>query len=450
MRMRTTTTLVSLITLLAVIAGVRAEVPKRAAGPALIYTSTAHYDGLAWLNGGERFPAGATLMVRSGGTTRALAEGWASTADASISFDGTKVLFAGKKAVTDRWQIWEATIAGGEATQLTRCDDDCVKPFYLPERRIAYARKIDGVFQIEAAAMGGGTLRLTYAPSDAMPTDVLRDGRILFEAAFPLGEGKQAELYTVYSDGSGVESYRCDHGTSRYAGQQAASGDVMFAHEAGMGRFTSALAHEAGVVAPVGEYAGEMVEASEGRWIVPWRSDSAKHFSLQEWSTTTRGLRLIAADAKTDLVEPRIVKAREVPNRHPSGLHDWDGANVLCLNAYTSKLKIAPGSVDSVQVYALRDGRTELLGQARVEEDGSFFLHVPADRPLQMELLDKAGKTVQREHGWFWMRRGEQRVCVGCHAGPERAPENAVPQVVVKSTEPADMTRQAPLSKGGR
>ena len=35
-------------------------------------------------------------------------------------------------------------------------------------------------------------------------------------------------------------------------------------------------------------------------------------------------------------------------------------------------------------------------------------------RPLQVELLDAAGKTLKREAGDLWMRRGEQRVCVGC------------------------------------
>jgi hypothetical protein len=75
-----------------------------------------------------------------------------------------------------------------------------------------------------------------------------------------------------------------------------------------------------------------------------------------------------------------------------------------------------------------------------VERDGSFFVHVPTEQPLQVELLDGSGKTLQRQAGWFWMRRGEQRACVGCHAGPETAPENAVPMILLMSTTPADMT----------
>jgi len=131
-------------------------------------------------------------------------------------------------------------------------------------------------------------------------------------------------------------------------------------------------------------------------------------------------------------------------------LHDWPYANLLCLNAYTSKYKFAEGSIHSVRLYA-RDtrGAAKLLGTAPVESDGSFFLQVPADQPLQIELLDASGKILKRQTGWFWMRAGEQRACVGCHAGPETAPENAVPMILLKSTTPADMTGAAQSAKGG-
>ena len=139
-----------------------------------------------------------------------------------------------------------------------------------------------------------------------------------------------------------------------------------------------------------------------------------------------------------------------MPNRHPSGLHDWNNANLLCLNAYTSKYAFAPGSIHSVRMYT-RDinGSPKVLGTAPVEKDGSFFVQVPTEEPLQIELLDAAGKSLKREAGFFYMRRGEQRGCVGCHAGPETAPENAVPQILLKSTTPADMTGASAQSAAG-
>jgi Hydrazine synthase alpha subunit middle domain len=449
MRLRAVTIVPLTLAIAGIFAVVRAEAPKHITEPALIYTAAHAYDALAWLQGGERFPQGAKLMLRSGGSSSALVPDFFASADANISFDGTHVLFAGKKTTADHWQIWEMAFSKGELRQLTSCADDCVRPFYLPDARIVYAAKVDSRLQLEASPLDGGKpLQLTYAPGNALPTDILHDGRILFEAAYPLGEGATAELYTVYPDGSGIESYRCDHGDSRHSGRQVSSGDIVFV--SGLGRFTSPSAHELPIAAPKGEFAGDIVQASENEWIVTWRADSQPHFSLREWNRATNSFPSLVSETGADAVQPQLVAARPIPKRFPSALHTWTGANVLCLNTYTSKLKIPSGTVESVNLYTERDGKPVLLGRAHVEADGSFFLHVPSERPLQIELLDKSGNTVQREHGWFWMRQGEQRVCVGCHAGPERAPENAVPQVLVKSTEPTDMTGSVVNSTGGR
>jgi Hydrazine synthase alpha subunit middle domain len=446
---------VSIVSLTLAIAGifavVRAEAPKHLSEPALIYTVTPTYDALAWLQGGERFPQGSKLMLHSGQSSRAFVPDFFASADANISFDGTHVLFAGKKTTADHWQIWEMALPKRELKQITSCSEDCVRPFYLPNERIVYAAKIDSRFQLEGVPLDGSKpLQFTYAPGNALPTDILHDGRILFEAAYPLGEGATAELYTVYPDGSGIESYRCDHGDSRHSGRQVSSGDVIFVSQSGLGRFTSPSPHELPIAAPKGEFAGDILQASENEWIVTWRADSHQHYSVRQWNRAANSFSPLVSETRADAVEPQLVAARPIPKRFPSALHTWTGANVLCLNTYTSKLKIPIGTVESVNLYTEHDGKPVLLGRSHVEADGSFFLHVPSERPLQIELLDKSGNTVQREHSWFWMRQGEQRVCVGCHAGPERAPENAVPQVLVKSTEPADMTGSAINSTGGR
>jgi hypothetical protein len=272
----------------------------------------------------------------------------------------------------------------------------------------------------------------------------------MFESGYPLGANVDPEIYTVYSDGSGVESYRCDHGKTRHQGKQVGSGDIVFASEAGLSRFTSARAQEVRVPAPVGEYTGEVAETSLGDWLLPWRADAKAPFQLMRWKTGDVTLRLALAEPNTNVVQPTLVVERPVPNRHPSGLHDWPNANLLCLNAYTSKYPLTPGSIHSVRLYTRDEvGTAKLLGTAPVERDGSFFVQVPGDQPLQIELLDALGKTLKRESGFFWMRRGEQRGCVGCHAGPETSPENAVPMILLKSTTPADMTGASAPASGG-
>jgi hypothetical protein len=80
-------------------------------------------------------------------------------------------------------------------------------------------------------------------------------------------------------------------------------------------------------------------------------------------------------------------------------------------------------------------------------------VQVPGDQPIRFVLLDQHGSVVRQEHGWFWIRAGEQRICVGCHTGPERASENRVPAVLMRTTTPFDLTgaktaTPAPASRG--
>jgi hypothetical protein len=85
-----------------------------------------------------------------------------------------------------------------------------------------------------------------------------------------------------------------------------------------------------------------------------------------------------------------------------------------------------------------------------VESDGSFFVQADGDRPLRFILLDAAGNTLREERGWFWVRRGEQRICVGCHTGPERAPDNRAPQVLQRTQTPVDLTEARLAASAGQ
>lgn len=441
--------LVLVATLFVFRAPVKSAPPYEA--PKLVYTVATQFEPLAWMRGHDRFPQGATVMVQDQRGRHPLIRDFAASADPSVSFDATRVLFAGKKRASDPWQIWELSLADNQLRQMSRCPNGCVRPFYLPDERVAYAEYKNSKLVIMVGSQpGGSAVAVTYGPGNFLPTDILRDGRILFEAAQPLGTSATSEIYTVYADGSGVESYRCDHGPRRHSGKQLASGDIVFAQGHGLGRFTSPLAHEVMVPVPPGDYAGDVTETPSGEWLLTSRLSSAKPFSISRWQPGSRRLvSFINSDANA--IQPTLLVARAVPNRHPSALHDWSYANLLCLNAYTSKYRFANGSVALVRLYARQASGTEkLLGEAPIEADGSFYLRTPADQPLKIELLDSSRKTLKKEAGWFWLRGGEQRICVGCHAGPEISPENAVPAVLLRSTIPADMTgRRTAVAAGG-
>jgi hypothetical protein len=193
------------------------------------------------------------------------------------------------------------------------------------------------------------------------------------------------------------------------------------------------------IALPYGEFAGPVAELGPEEWIVPYRVAPPAVFALYRLQPGGTLVKVVQAETG-HAVEPVVVRPRAVPPRHPSSLGARDGANLLCLNAYTSRARIPAGSIAATRVYAQNEaGAAVLLGQAKVERDGSFFVQVPSERPLRLELIDAGGKVIQAEKGWFWARRGEQRVCVGCHAGPERAPDNVSPEVLSHSATPVNL-----------
>jgi hypothetical protein len=436
-------------------------------GSDVIVTAAPVYEPLAALRGGERFPKGAQLLLVHDGKAEPLVADFAASADASVSFDGSSVLFAGKKLAGDSWQIWELTLADRKVRRVITSSGDAIRPLYLPGWRLVYALRTPHGFQMQSARLmeskaieeieGTGTrasFPLTFLKASAVPADVLADGRILFEAGFPLGDGATPEMFLVYSDGSGAESYRCDHpansASARWGGRQLKSGDVVFTHGGSLARFTSPLAHEERVTVPRGDYAGGIAETATGEWLVSGRDSARTKFALKMWKPGAATMRTVVARPGDNLVEPVVVGAHERPRRHPSALHDWDYANLMALDSRVSRDGVMKGVPATVRLETQdANGHSVAMGTAQVETDGSFFVKTPADRAIRFVLLDAKGAVLRQEHGWFWIRGGEQRICVGCHAGPEHASENRVPEVLLRTTTPVDLTGSAQATQRG-
>jgi hypothetical protein len=75
------------------------------------------------------------------------------------------------------------------------------------------------------------------------------------------------------------------------------------------------------------------------------------------------------------------------------------------------------------------------LGEVPVEEDGSFNVEVPADIPIEIQLLDEKGMAL-RSCAWIWVKNNEPRGCIGCHEDQELTPENRMVDAVKKPSIP--------------
>ncbi len=70
------------------------------------------------------------ILVRPDGSSQVLSEGFHCACDPDVSFDGTRLLFAGKKTPTDNWTIYEMAFDDTSSRQITRNLGDCRSPGY--------------------------------------------------------------------------------------------------------------------------------------------------------------------------------------------------------------------------------------------------------------------------------------------------------------------------------
>jgi hypothetical protein len=79
--------------------------------------------------------------------------------------------------------------------------------------------------------------------------------------------------------------------------------------------------------------------------------------------------------------------------------------------------------VEGVPATADRPVVRRLLGEVPIADDGSYQVQIPANTPVQLELLDASGAAL-RTSAWLWVRNHAAQGCVGCHEDPERTPPN--------------------------
>jgi Hydrazine synthase alpha subunit middle domain len=410
----------------------------------------------------QRFPQGSSIVRFSSPVqprnTVHLTEGIFAAADPQISFDGTQVLFSGRKRQSDHWQLWEMDINGGEKRQITKCSQDCLRGAYLPAQEIAVTvEETTGKQTVSYLAVlnadGSDFRRITFGNASFRLETVLRDGRIVASAAWPLVATETSSrariLYTLRPDGTALESFRCDHKEKaiQTEAEELTDGSLIFVRAALTGSATGGELARIGqgdlqvtllgprATANVYESAGQI---SDNELVVAKQSAADKgpnaKFDLYLFNLKTAALgERVYADPQLSSIQPVIVAPRTVPKHYWNTLDPQSPTgNFISLNSYLSADapdgRIATG-ISRVRVFALNatDGTERSLGEAPVEQDGSFFVQVPANCPVRFVLLDAKGQTIREEHSWIWTRPGEERGCTGCHGDKAMAPDNHWP-----------------------
>ncbi|HEY5914210.1 MAG TPA: hypothetical protein VJA21_26785 [Verrucomicrobiae bacterium] len=438
--------------------------PAHGTEPALVLTQTPRMAAVAPSKNplDSRYPPGSRLVLAkppfAAAHTRILSEGLTAAASPVVSYDGRMVVFAGKAGPDRDWQIYESTLDSGRPRALTSVPGGAMQPALLPHGSLVFAAPADAasrVPQLYVQGQGGKSRQLTFAPTGAADPSMLLDGRILFVSGRPSetrGVGAGTALYTVNNDGTEVMAFACQHDPPAFlwSPKQLNDGRVAFLVSADgnhaapttadcvrMARpfvSRSPLLPEAPVhirsVRPSGEsnllVCAEVPPAADGqgawacfRVVRTARSLGSPLFVDPGWNT------IEAVEAVSSSPPLGRISTMEPAKRT---------GQILCLdvNDTTFRKEDRPAAkATRVRLTAAAPaGGLRVLGEVDVQADGSFMAEVPADVPLGFEALDQQGKIVRRELPTLWVRSGENRSCVGCHAAHNRAPHNHRPLAV--------------------
>jgi hypothetical protein len=420
----------------------------------------------------DRFPQGSRIVrlrsVRTSDPVASLTSDFFSAADPQVSFDGTKVLFSGLKDRGGHWQVWEMSVDGSNRREVTNCQEDCLRAAYLPGDGIVYTvvkpkEGRQGSYLAVSKGDGSETRRITFGPGDFQVETVLSDGRILTSASWPLlaraEEAGSRLLYTVRPDGTGLESFRCDHLRPAVRGQAEELGDgavVFIRNSAAKGTAGGELAQvrrdssHNSTLGPVHSlFLSPHRWGEDGlvvaRWI-PALKETAGRFDLYSFDVKTESLgERIFGDARFSSLQAVLITPQPAPRLFWSTLKpDSKAGYFICLDSYSStagpKGRLST-PIAQVRVLAFEEPNDQerILGEAPVEKDGSFYIAVPADQPVRFELLDSNGQTISAQRSWIWTRPGEEQGCPGCHADKAIAPENRWPLTLRRFDTPTQL-----------
>ena len=206
---------------------------------------------------------------------------------------------------------------------------DAIRPFYLPGGRLVFALRTAKGFQLQSARLvdskaleeiepagSRAILPLTYLNASAIPADVLADGRILFEAGFPLGSDRLRRCTWSIRMGRGLSRTAAITAcpmARRWGGKQLASGDVVFTHGASLARFHIAAGARRARCCSTWSSTRADCRNCLGRWLLSARESENAHFAFRLWKPGAASLETVLARSGDNLVEPVLVAPRDRP-----------------------------------------------------------------------------------------------------------------------------------------
>ncbi len=486
----------------------------------------AGWEAKAQISGGTLragFGDGARLVVvrpeRSAVGTpaaRILSRGFYGACDPEVSFDGKRILFAGKRAAADNWNIYEASVDGSSVRQITRDLGDCRSPGYQstlytivspkPWHQLTFVGNAAGTMneygEGVATALyscrldGSAVRRLTFNLSSDMDPFLMSDGRLLFagwqRSHLDHGIRGRVGLFGINIDGTDYALFAghpiggARSRPTEWAGRRVkqmpcvtTGGLVVFVEADEVPWDGAGYLSCVRIRRPLHSYR-QITDEQDGLFHGPSplgdgtvlvsrrpRNGKGTH-GVCRLDPVSGKVELLLDDPRYHDLQARVIHPRSEPDGRSSVVTEEDpNGELYCLNVYLSDLEdrtwMPSGTVKRLRVLegvplkksdssaylpALQTlpgahwpgstvnglpplAQRRILGEIDVEGDGSFHVELPANTPVELQILDADGMAL-RSCGWIWAKNHEPRGCIGCHEGGELTPENVLMDAVVR------------------
>lgn len=407
-------------------------------------------------------------------------DGW--IAEPELSWDAKQILFARREKDSLWWHVWRINVDGSGLQQLTQGPYHDVGPAFLPDGRIVFASSRLGVRDeyhgylctaLHVMNPDGSGIRSIAANIGRDNEPVMApDGRILFSRleVFYSRNKTELTLHAINPDGThdavlyGPERRKfwrdLDHGMPgpddgqesplthrvlRMTQPQAMpGGGIVFSSQGGLAlagprRDTEQLIspdfQTRAYTTPVPLSDGTLLCATT------LKTPDRKMVDLGLYRLDPRSgkLELLYNDPATADYEPRpILPRRPPPVLANEAKPEAYSGRFLCASVFHSQEKETARRgrlirlVEGVPVVGRHETHTgtepvwknhggtlaRVLGTAPLAADGSFFLELPADRLVHLQVLDSDRRVIDNQLTWISARPGETKSCVGCHEDP--------------------------------
>ncbi|MBT8037539.1 MAG: hypothetical protein KJO21_08345 [Verrucomicrobiae bacterium] len=404
--------------------------------------------------------------------------------DPVVHYDAKKILFSYRKGTEDQFHLWEINMDGSGLKQLTDGIYDDIEPVYLPNEKIMFVSTrgkrwvncwLTQVATLHRCNADGKNIREISANIEHDNTPwVMPNGKILYTRWEYVDRSQISyhHLWTTNPDGTNQTVYFGNmHPGGLYIDAKPIpdTKDILMIDSPGHGR----PEHSGKVTRVSDQYGPDRLSAKKvinplGGYRDPYPL-SSEHYLVANGKT----IQLMDAFGETTIIytltddlaeagyqchEPRPMMRRKreviIPDRTDS---KKTTGKLILTNVYNGRnMKgVKPGSIKRLLVMEtlpkpinftggmdpLSYGGTftleKILGTVPIEQDGSAFMELPANRPIFFIALDDQDNAVKRMQSFTSVAPGEISSCLGCHENRTNTPVSTTTLPPLAARKPA-------------